>query len=208
MDVNTHRKGSQDGCLPFYFKYHSLSKLNPQIGLTLLELVFSIAIISVLGVSMSTVSASFIGSNKIANAVNRIAADMAFARSEAVMRGEHVELCKSLDGLTCSRRKQWESGWIIFVDKNHNRKREVMEPLLKYQAEISSINITYRGSGSSHYIRFRADGASGTNGTFAFCSDKAGRYKRALILFRTGRLRLSQTRSGGRAISCADFRTH
>ena len=97
---------------------------------------------------------------------------------------------------------------MIFVDKNRNRKREPLEPVLKYQPKISGINITYRGTGSSHYIRFRADGASGVNGTFAFCSDSTGQYKRALILFRTGRLRLSKTRAGGKAISCVNYRNN
>ncbi len=97
---------------------------------------------------------------------------------------------------------------MIFVDKNQNRKREPLEPVLKYQPKIGTINITYRGSGSSNYIRFRADGASGVNGTFVFCSDRAGEYTRALILFRTGRLRLSKTRSDGKAISCDNFRNN
>ncbi len=206
MDVNTLLKGGKDCRLSSITKKSLLTQ--QQAGFTLLELVFTLAIITIASFTLPGVSASFIYSNKVVVAVNQIAADMAYARSEAVTRSQNVQLCKTLNGLECTRSNQWETGWMIFVDENQNRKRELSEPVLKYQPKVDAINITYRGSGSSHYIRFRADGASGVNGTFAFCSDSAGQYKRALILFRTGRLRLSKTRAGGQAISCANFRNN
>ncbi len=206
MDVNTQQKGSKDCCLSSLTKKPPLTQ--QQAGFTLLELVFTLAIIAIVGSTLPGVSAAFIYSNKGAAAVNQIAADMAYARSEAVTRSQNVQLCKTLNGMECIRSKQWETGWMIFVDENQNRKRELSEPVLKYQPKIGTINITYRGSGSSNYVRFRADGASGVNGTFTFCSDSTGQYKRALILFRTGRLRLSKTQASGKAISCANYRNH
>ncbi len=204
MDVNTQLRGGKDCCLSPLIR--PLFLTQKQAGFTLLELVFTLAIVAILAISLPSVSASFLSSNKVIVAVNKIAADMAYARAEAVARCQNVELCKTRNGQVCIRSKQWEGGWMIFVDENKNRKREPLEAILKYQPKVGSINITYRGSGSSHYIRFRADGASGVNGTFAFCSDRTGQYKRALILFRTGRLRLSKTRSGGKAIVCVNFR--
>jgi len=198
MDVNTLHKGGKDCRLLLSNKHIS--------GFTLIELVVLLSVIATIGFIIPGVSASIINNNKTATAVNKIAADMAYARSEAIMRHHNVQLCKSIDGKNCIKVKQWESGWIIFVDANQNRKRESTETLLKYQPAIKTVNITYRGSGSSHYIRFRADGATGVNGTFAFCSDSSGLHARALILFRTGRLRLSKTRSGGSAISCSSYR--
>ena len=198
MDVNTLHK-SDNGCRLCFSTKH-------QNGFTLLELVIALSIVAILASILPSVSAALIYSNKVTVAVNKIAGDMSYARSEAVMRNENVELCKTLNGIKCIREGQWESGWMIFVDENKNRKRELSEQLLKYQPTIDTVNITYRGSGSSHYIRFRADGATGANGTFAFCSDSKGLSKKALILFRTGRLRLSKTRAGGKPISCTGYR--
>lgn len=198
MDVNTlHNAGN--GCRLCFSK-------KCQDGFTLLELIITLTVIAILASVLSNVSAAFIYSNKVAVSVNRIAADMSYARTEAIMRDKNVELCKTLDGIRCVRSGQWESGWMVFVDTNQNRRREVDEPVLKYQPALDTVNITYRGTASSHYIRFRSDGATGVNGTFTFCSDREGLYKKALILFRTGRLRLSDTRTQGRAISCASYR--
>ncbi len=199
MDVNTLLNGDKDCRHLTYSRY--------QQGFSLLELISTLSIIAILASMLPSVSAAIMHNNKVAAAVNSIAADMSYARTEAVMRNQNVELCKSIDGINCTRSNQWESGWIIFVDTNKNRRRETSEQRLKYQPRIDGINITYRGSGSSNYIRFRANGATGANGTFAFCSDKEGSYKKALILFRTGRLRLSDTRTRGRAILCANFRS-
>ena len=197
MDVSTLQNGDKD-CRHSTF-------LKNQNGFSLLELISTIMVVGALISVIPGVSAALIYSNKVASAVNSIASDMSYARSEAIMRNQNVQLCKSLDGERCIKAKQWETGWIIFVDKNKNRRREETEEILKYRP-FNSINITYKGSGSSHYIRFRADGATGVNGTFSFCSDTEGVYKKALILFRTGRLRLSDTRTRGRAISCSGFR--
>jgi len=198
MDVNTQLGRDMD-CLYSTYSKH-------QLGLTLLELIVTLAIMAIVISIIPSVSAAFIHSNRVTAAVNLIAGDMSYARSEAVMRGQNVQLCKSSNGTKCIRTSQWESGWIIFVDENKNRKREEYEEILKYQPKLSQINITYKGSGSSNYIRFRADGQTGVNGTFAFCSDQTGLYKKALILFRTGRLRLSKTRTKGKSISCSAFR--
>lgn len=198
MDVSTLLKGG-NGC-----RLSDLTKR--QTGFTLLELISTLAIVAILIFSLPGISAALIYSNKVSVAVNKVAGDMAYARSEAVMRNQNVELCKTLNGIDCIRTNHWESGWMIFVDENRNRKHDNFEEILKYQPALDTVNITYRGSSSSHYIRFRSDGATGVNGTFAFCSDNKGQYKRALILFRTGRLRLSKTRPGGKTISCSSYR--
>ncbi|MBN4080096.1 GspH/FimT family pseudopilin [Beggiatoa alba] len=198
MEVYTLRKGDKVCHLSVSIKQH--------LGFTLLELIITLTVIAISTSLIHGVSASIINSSKLAVTVNKVTADMAYARSEAVSRGQNIELCKSLNGIECIRSRQWESGWMVFVDNNRNRQRELSEQVLRYQPAIHTINITYRGSGSSHYIRYRADGATGVNGTFTFCSDKTGQYKKALILYRTGRLRLSSQRPGGKTISCSSYR--
>ena len=195
MDVNTQLSSDKD-CR--YLSYTPARK-----GFTLIELIITLSVITILIAIIPSVSATLINSNKVTIALNSIASDMALARTEAIKRNENVQLCKSTDGENCLRASQWESGWIVFVDKNKNRWREETEQILVYRPAFDTISIVYRGSGSSHYIRYRSDGATGVNGTFALCSDSHGLYKKALILFRTGRLRLSNTRSGGVAISCS-----
>jgi len=200
MDVSTLQKGDRDCRLSFIVQNHN--------GFSLIELISTLAVVSILILSIPSISTAFISSNQLITTVNKIASDMAYARTEAIMRGINVELCKSNNNRDCAKTVEWESGWIVFVDSNKNRKRENSEEILRVQPAINIVNVTYRGTGSSNYIRFKPDGSTGVNGTFAFCSDSKGVYKRALILFRTGRLRLSKTRADGSPISCANYRTN
>jgi len=56
------------------------------------------------------------------NAQQAVIADLsntlAFARSEAISRGQIISICQSTDGTSCSTVSpgNWSNGWIVFVD--------------------------------------------------------------------------------------------
>lgn len=173
-------------------------------GLTLIELLVALAVLSVLiGKGVPTVS-SVVTSNRVASQVNNLRGDLAFARSEAVKRGQRVVLCQSDDGVICSNKKAWQTGWIIFSDPNQNNTREPLESLLRVQPGITnamtlSNNIALGNDGR---IVYWPTGTTRYNGTFTFCHighpDKA----RALIYNRVGRVYLKHTKASGKPLDC------
>ncbi len=167
------RKTSQTGCL----------------GLTLIELLVTLAISSiVLSVALPEVK-SLYKLNQNAVIINALVSDFAYSRNESIKRLKDVVICKSSDGVKCSTEKGWQNGWIIFVDEIKNDKqRNPKEPLLKVQQALgSNVKIIFKSFNSKNKIVYRPSGAADySNGTFRFCLNDE-QYHKDLILSRTGR---------------------
>lgn len=172
-------------------------------GMTLFELLITLSISTLtLGAGIPFI-AGIISTNRVSGQVNALRGALALTRSEAIKRNQHVVLCKSADGKHCTRSGQWTQGWIVYVDRNHNRRREIQEPLLRLHDKLANGHrLTYRGFGSRHYIVYRPTGFTQMNGTFTLCAPNAPERSRALILIKTGRVRLSKTRPDGSPLQC------
>lgn len=172
-------------------------------GYTLIELLATIAIISILvGSSLPSLSHLF-ESDTLASSINSLTGALARTRSESIKRNQQVVLCKSQDGESCSTQSRWEQGWIIFSDLDQDRDRDANEPVIQVQTHLSQlIQLDYRAFGSSNYIVYRPEGFTRTNGTFTFCVRNNPETARALILMKTGRVRLSTAKSDGSPLDC------
>lgn len=172
-------------------------------GFTLLELISTLAVSGiVLGLGVPSIAA-MMNANRLSGQVNDLRGALALTRSEAITRNQHVVICKSVDGLSCTREGRWDNGWIVYVDENRNRSRDEAEPLLLVKNTLEShLRIDYRGFGSHHYVTYRPNGMTHTNGTFVVCDQHAEERSRALILTKTGRVRIDQPTAEKRARVC------
>lgn len=172
-------------------------------GMTLFELLISLSVGALtLGAGIPFI-AGIISTNRVSGQVNALRGALMLTRSEAIRRNQHVVLCKSADGNHCTRHGQWTQGWIVYVDQNHNRQRDTQESLmLVHDRLVNGHQLTYRGFGSRHYIVYRPTGFTQMNGTFTLCAPNAPGRSRALILMKTGRVRLSKTRADGSPLHC------
>lgn len=86
-------------------------------GLTLIELVVTIAIAAILvAVAVPNFQQSFVN-NRLTTGANDLVAAMSTARAESIKRGARVSVCRTTDAKTCaSGSADWSSGWIVFVD--------------------------------------------------------------------------------------------
>jgi len=172
-------------------------------GFTLFELLITLAIgalILGLGVPMM---GSLLDANRVAGQVNALRGALALTRSEAIRRNQQVVLCKSADGEHCGKRQAWSRGWMVYVDRNENHAREAQEPVVLAHGAVSEGHtVDYHGFGSHNYISYRPTGFTQMNGTFEICAAHAPDFSKALILMKTGRVRLSKTRPDGSPLKC------
>jgi type IV fimbrial biogenesis protein FimT len=172
-------------------------------GFTLLELLITVAVGAIvlgLGVPMM---GSLLAANRVAGQVNALRGALALTRSEAIRRNTQVVLCKSADGKHCGRKQAWSRGWMVYVDRNENHTREEKEPVVLVHGALSKGHtLNYRGFGSHNYIVYRPTGYTQMNGTFEICATNAPDFSKALILMKTGRVRLSKTRPDGSSLKC------
>jgi type IV fimbrial biogenesis protein FimT len=172
-------------------------------GFTLIELMATLAVMAVLlGLAAPSFS-DLTHSTHMTSCINRLIGQMHYARSEAVKRNVRVELCKSSNGSDCTRDGDWSQGYLIFADIDRDRVHEEDEPILGRQQAVNNIlSITYSAFPSSNYVIYYPSGRSLGNGTFTFCDARGSDQAKAVILYKTGRIRTARTKPSGNALEC------
>ncbi|MDX1824918.1 MAG: GspH/FimT family pseudopilin [Thiohalomonadales bacterium] len=174
-------------------------------GFTLVELLSTIAIVLILfGLGLPLLKTT-VTTNRIATSVNAMAGTLAYTRSEAIRRNQHVVVCKSKTGKNCSREGDWRRGWLVYVDANQNRTLDEVETVLGAHHLGEKIEVDYRAFGSRHYLVYRPTGTTRTNGTFTFCDPAYPESAQALIITKTGRARLSDVAADGSRLDCGEI---
>ena len=84
-----------------------------QQGLTLLELMVTIAIAGILLTIGVPSFQAIVTSNRISANTNNFITAINLARSEAIKRGTDISVCKSADGVSCTG--DWNQGWIVYL---------------------------------------------------------------------------------------------
>ena len=194
MDVKKYRSGHGFGRNEFSLKNH---------GFTLIELLVTLAVASILSLSVIPNLSALVAQERSAVLTNTLAGALAYARSEAVTKQTTVITCQSDNGSECNRSENWHNGWIIFADKNDNKQRDEEETILRvYSAADNGTQATLRGSaGIRHYMKYKPTGQASPNGSFLICNPNIGVGK-ALIMTHSGRLRLSKIQTNGSAVTC------
>ena len=166
-------------------------------GLTLIELMVTIAIAAILlAIAVPNLRSLFIN-NRLVTTANNFVASLNTARSEAIRRGVAVSLKKN-----STTSGDWGSaGWTMFVDSNGNGSLDSGETTLKIENALPSPLTLYANNNFLNYIRFTPSGQSNNSGTFVICYDgmlqQGGDARsRAIIVNATGRVRVAQDSNG------------
>jgi type IV fimbrial biogenesis protein FimT len=161
------------------------------LGFTLVELLFTIAIIAIL-TSIAFPSIHQIAySHQADSAYKRLFSLIQLTRIEAINRQSQVILCPTYDRINCT--DDWSQELIVFVDNNNDEKNNEEDPLLHISPKLqSSEGLFWKASGSKRYLRFMSDGATrNQNGRLTYCFKESGNtvHPRQIIVYRSGRIR-------------------
>jgi type IV fimbrial biogenesis protein FimT len=173
-------------------------------GFSLLEL---LTVFAVTGILLSLAIPSFyqqLQANRIRTQINGIVAGLHLARAEAVHRNGTIMVCESRDLDSCTGGADWSRGWIVFADANGNNRRDRDEPPLYVYAPTNlGIRVDFNGAGRNgdRWLHYRPTGST-KNGTFTVCDRRGASEPRAVILYRTGRPRVSTRNANGKPLQC------
>jgi type IV fimbrial biogenesis protein FimT len=180
---------------------HSWDRQTVIKGLTLVELLVTIAVLGILLTIALPDLRSFVVSNRMSSDVNAFVGLVNYARSEAITRNQSVVICpKSDTAITCQNTQFWGQYEIqVFVDINDNGERnDPDDTLLKTIPAIDTTGLVrglVRPQGAGKII-FRSVGYSSDTHRFNLWPKKPGdaayeaKYGRAICITRPGRVRV------------------
>lgn len=131
-----------------------------QRGVTVIELMVTIAVAAILIAIAIPSFATIFNSNRLAGSANELLATLQTARVEAIRRNLRTVVCRSDNGATCNTAAGNWGGWIAFVDTDNSSTFNAGDVLLSSTLVAASVKITASPavSGASNQIIFRPDG--------------------------------------------------
>jgi len=178
------------------------SRLSSYSGFTLLELLTTLAIIAIIAGAVIPSLRTLVMSNRMNTQLNELLTALQGARSQAIARQQHVVLCPSADQASCLNSSAWQTGWIMFADRNANKQFDRDESTLRVHI-ASNPSLTISGSNGRQRIVMQPDGsAGGSNVTFTFCDARGPAQARAIFVALNGRPRVASAKSDGTPLGC------
>lgn len=158
-------------------------------GFTLIEAVVALAVATIL---VATAIPSFGGlaeRQRASNAMSSLTTQMAQARMAAITYRRPAILCPSADGLACHPGGDWSMGWMLFLDRNDDRRPDAADDILRMDLTPRSRHLRLPGTRGRPHMRYLPDGRSaGTNLTIHVCN-RHGQRLGAVIVNNAGRAR-------------------
>lgn len=158
-------------------------------GFTLLELIVTLAMISIVVAIAIPSMTTFTQNDRLTTNINTLIGHLAYARSEAVKRSVQVAVCASDDASTCSG--GWSDGWIVYIDADNNSSFDAGEEVIRAQQALEGNNtLTATGIGTQITYDNRGFVDAASVGSLQLCDDRSGTFGKTVRITTTGRVRL------------------
>jgi len=176
---------------------------NSARGFTAIELLVVTIIAGVLMALTTPLLARMLNEADSATTSRLLHSHLYLARSTAIARRQHVVVCAA-DGDQCGDNIDWSNGWWVFVDHNRNRKLDDGDVRLRFGEALRQKVRIRQGSGRrGRALRFKPGGDAWPSTTFSVCASTQAKTARAVVVYYTGRVRISGSRPGRRGVDCS-----
>ncbi len=164
-------------------------------GFTLIEAVVVLAVTAILVAIAIPSLPRLIERQRTSAAITSLTTHMAQARMAAITHRKPAMLCPSTNGITCDPGADWSNGWMLFLDRDDNRRPDSSDDLLRVDLEPRSRHLRLPGTRGRPYLRYLPDGRSaGTNLTINICN-RQGQRLGAVIVNNAGRARVERPKT-------------
>ncbi|MGH8182511.1 MAG: GspH/FimT family pseudopilin [Rhodanobacteraceae bacterium] len=161
-------------------------------GFTLTELLIALAIAGILAMIGAPAMGSLLARTRDASTEAMIAGSLRHARSAAVMHNARVLVCPSRDGQRCQPDEDWQHGWIVARDSDHDGQPDAGKPVIASQAGMPAGTRMITSAGRRQVAFQPVGSAGGSNVTFTICHAR-GRSGRSVIVSNSGRVRMADS---------------
>ena len=178
--------------------------LPRQTGLTLVELLVTMAVLVVLAAFGIPSFQSHLKDNRRITEINGLVSAMNLARSEATKGNGMVALCASANGAVCAG-SNYDAGWIVFVNSDGDVPPAVDsgEMVLRSHDGVTGPGASLRAFGGiGSGVNFLASGRPNVFGDITYCDDRGAEHARSVVLGLVGVIKASGVHADGSALSC------
>mgnify|MGYP001092600012 CR=1 FL=1 len=165
-----------------------MSQRRAGLGFTLLELLVTVALLSIIITSVTPSIGNFYKRNKVASIVNNHTAALQLARHTAVNENVFVVVCPTKDMTTCE--DDWTMLKMVFIDEDADGALDGNEEIIGSADMVKSFQIT----STRDNLRFAPfNTAQNSTATITICPDEDDtHFARALVISNVGRVRLEK----------------
>jgi len=158
-------------------------------GFTLLELLITVAIISIVMAIAVPSMTTFTQNDRLTTNINTLIGHLAYARSEAVKRNQQVSICSSNNATTCTG-GNWQDGWIVYIDADGDNSFTAGEEVLRAQQALEGANTLTTAIGTQVTYDYRGFVNAASVGNFQLCDGRSGPHGKTIRISTTGRVRI------------------
>ncbi|MEO1034739.1 MAG: GspH/FimT family pseudopilin [Pseudomonadota bacterium] len=178
-----------------------LLRLNARrAGLTLVELLFVIALVSILALAAAPSLGQLLATIRLRAEINALHHSVHRARRESIKRNAYVVVCPSVDGQRCETTGNWNAGWLVYVENGVARPPQRSPAELRLAAHRVPDGV--RILANRRYFVSRTRRYRATNGTILACDQAARVDGRALVISYTGRPRAVPEKALNGRLAC------
>jgi len=174
-------------------------------GFTLIELMIAIALVAILLATAVPALDDFTNDARQTGAINDFISSIHIARNTAITTNSRVTMCASASGTNCEL-ASWDSGWIIFGDRNSNGSVDAGETIVSASAPVEGLSILSGEFPAA--LMYRPNGRAmtaaliGNSGEFAVCDFRGATHAKVILIELSGRPRMSETKANGAPPTC------
>lgn len=175
---------------------NKLISIQSSIGFTLIDLMMTIAIMSILFGTALPAFDEFLNKQKVVSESFELRGVLQKARATAITNRVKVTICPTNNQTNCGN--DWSDGYMVFIDENGDRHLNETDSLISYnQIQSDKISLRWKAFGHQHSMQWHETGITNhQNGSFEFCFTGKPKLSRALIITKAGRIRASKDENG------------